>query len=109
MHQEHAAFMVSQRNTDGCGKTLDVPYLVSNSVPAEEIAQNNARHSFPLTLQLCLAGMRFGLMQTKVGLVSLLSKHQFSVSKRTSIPLVFDKKSFILAPVVGMWCSLRSA
>jgi hypothetical protein len=23
--------------------------------------------------------------------------------------LVFDKKSFILAPVVGMWCSLRSA
>jgi cytochrome P450 family 6 len=58
-------------------------------------------------LQFCLPGMRFGLMQTKVGLVSLLSKYQFSASKKTPVPLVFDKKSFILAPVGGMWLQIK--
>jgi cytochrome P450 family 6 len=51
--------------------------------------------------------MRFGLMQTKVGLVSLLSKYQFSVSKKTPIPLVFDTKTFILTPVGGMWLQIK--
>jgi len=52
-------------------------------------------------------GMRFGLMQTKVGLVSLLSKYQFSVSKKTPIPLEFDPKSFNLSPLGGMWLQIR--
>jgi len=51
--------------------------------------------------------MRFGLMQTKVGLVSLLSKYQISVSKKTPIPLVFDPKSFNLSPLGGMWLQIR--
>jgi cytochrome P450 family 6 len=51
--------------------------------------------------------MRFGLMQTKVGLVSLLSKYQFSVSKKTPVPLVFDKKSFIMSPLGGMWLQIK--
>jgi cytochrome P450 family 6 len=45
-------------------------------------------------------------MQTKVGLVSLLSKYQFNVSKKTPIPLVFDARSFILSPVGGMWLQI---
>ncbi|PNF35806.1 Cytochrome P450 6k1 [Cryptotermes secundus] len=57
--------------------------------------------------RICI-GMRFGLMQTKVGLVSLLSKYQFSVSKKTPVPLVFDAKSFILAPVGGMWLKIKN-
>jgi cytochrome P450 family 6 len=52
--------------------------------------------------------MRFGLMQTKVGLVSLLSKYQFSVSDKTPIPLVMDAKSFILAPAGGMWLKIKN-
>jgi len=56
---------------------------------------------------LIFTGMRFGLMQTKVGLVSLLSKYQFSVSKKTLIPLVFDPKSFNLSPLGGMWLQIR--
>jgi hypothetical protein len=51
--------------------------------------------------------MRFGLMQTKVGLISLLSKQQFSVSKKTAVPLVLDTKNFILAPVRGMWLQIK--
>jgi cytochrome P450 family 6 len=51
--------------------------------------------------------MRFGLMQTKVGLVSLLSKYEISVSEKTPIPLVFDVRSFILAPLGGMWLKIK--
>jgi cytochrome P450 family 6 len=51
--------------------------------------------------------MRFGLMQTKVGLVSLLSKYQFSVSKKTPIPLVFDARTFIITALGGMWLQIR--
>jgi len=46
-------------------------------------------------------------MQTKVGLVSLLSKYQLSVSKKTQIPVVFDPKSFNLLPLGGMWLQIR--
>ena len=56
---------------------------------------------------LIFTGMRFGLMQTKVGLVSLLSKYQLSVSKKTPIPLAFEPQSFVLAPVGGMWLQIR--
>jgi hypothetical protein len=52
--------------------------------------------------------MRFGLMQTKVGLVSLLSKYQISVSEKTPIPLVMDTKLFILNPVGGMWLKIKN-
>jgi cytochrome P450 family 6 len=52
--------------------------------------------------------MRFGLMQAKVGLASLLSKYQISVSEKTPIPLVRDTKSFILAPRGGMWLKIKS-
>jgi len=51
--------------------------------------------------------MRFGLMQTKVGLVSLLSKYEISVSEKTPIPLAIDTKSFILAPRGGMWLKIK--
>jgi cytochrome P450 family 6 len=52
--------------------------------------------------------MRFGLMQTKVGLVSLLSKYQISVSEKTPIPLVMNAKSFIPSPVGGMWLKINN-
>ncbi|XP_021923338.1 probable cytochrome P450 6a13 [Zootermopsis nevadensis] len=57
--------------------------------------------------RICI-GMRFGLMQTKVGLVSLLSKYQFKVSQKTTVPLVIDPKSFILAAAGGMWLSIEN-
>ena len=56
---------------------------------------------------LIFTGMRFGLMQTKVGLVSLLSKYQLSVSTKTPIPVVLEPKTFVLAPVGGMRLQIR--
>jgi cytochrome P450 family 6 len=51
--------------------------------------------------------MRFGLMQTKVGLVSLLSRYQFNVSKKTPVPVAFDRKSIVLSPLGGMWLQIK--
>jgi len=51
--------------------------------------------------------MRFGLMQTKVGLVSILSKYQLNVSKKTAVPLVLDTKPVIMTTVGGMWLQIK--
>jgi hypothetical protein len=51
--------------------------------------------------------MRFGLMQTKVGLVSVLSKYQLNVSKKTAVPLVLDAKTIIMTPLGGMWLQIK--
>lgn len=48
-------------------------------------------------------GMRFGSMQTRIGLAVLLNKYRFLLSKRTKLPLQLQK--FGLIPVVdgGIW------
>jgi cytochrome P450 family 6 len=51
-------------------------------------------------------GMRFGLMQTKVGLASLLSSYEVQVSKRTPVPIVLDTRSFVIAPVGGIYLKI---
>jgi cytochrome P450 family 6 len=56
--------------------------------------------------RICI-GMRFGLMQTKVGLISILSKYQLNVSKKTAVPLVFDTKTVIMTTVGGMWLQIK--
>ncbi|GFG31893.1 hypothetical protein Cfor_10245 [Coptotermes formosanus] len=50
--------------------------------------------------------MRFGLMQTKVGLISLLSRYEVRVSEKTPIPLVFGSRSVVLASEGGMWLTV---
>jgi cytochrome P450 family 6 len=54
-----------------------------------------------------VAGMRFGLMQTKVGLISLLSNYEVCVSTKTPVPVMFDAKPFALSPLGGMWLQIR--
>ncbi|XP_058130754.1 probable cytochrome P450 6a14 [Anopheles coustani] len=46
-------------------------------------------------------GMRFGLMQVKVGLLTLLQHFYFRPSEKTPQQIVFDPKTFILSPVGG--------
>ncbi|KAF2886489.1 hypothetical protein ILUMI_19683 [Ignelater luminosus] len=48
-------------------------------------------------------GLRFGLMQTKVGLVTLLKRFKFTLHPKTELPLLFDPKGFILAAKNGIW------
>lgn len=52
-------------------------------------------------------GLRFGMMQARIGLVSLLNNFEFSPSPQTQIPLVISPKSFILSPTGGMYLKLK--
>nr|ABV48810.1 cytochrome P450 CYP6A5v2 [Musca domestica] len=48
-------------------------------------------------------GMRFGKMQTKIGLVSLLRHYRFECSPLTEIPLEMDKRNFLAATKNGIF------
>lgn len=52
-------------------------------------------------------GLRFGLMQTKIALVKLLTNFKFSPTSRTTIPMKFDIKSLVLAPHNDMWLKVE--
>ncbi|PSN44032.1 putative cytochrome P450 6a14 [Blattella germanica] len=56
--------------------------------------------------RLCI-GMRFGLMQTKIGLVSLLTNYEFHICHKTVIPLVKDPKQFITTSKGGIWLKIE--
>lgn len=43
------------------------------------------------------SGMRFGLMQTKVGLITLLRNFKISLNKKTKTPLVLSKRGVLIS------------
>ncbi|CAH1382463.1 hypothetical protein MTP99_006423 [Tenebrio molitor] len=48
-------------------------------------------------------GMRFGLLQSKMGLVSLLKNYKFTVNKKTVEPLQYQPRHFVLAAQGEIW------
>lgn len=52
-------------------------------------------------------GLRFGIMQAKVGLVALLSEFKFIPTEKTRTVLEFDRLSSILAPKGGMFLKIE--
>ncbi|XP_067009323.2 probable cytochrome P450 6a13 [Anabrus simplex] len=50
--------------------------------------------------RMCI-GMRFGLLQSKVGLVTVLANYEFSVCKDTPIPIVFSPTSIGMSSKYG--------
>jgi cytochrome P450 family 6 len=51
--------------------------------------------------------MRFGIIETKVGLATLLAKLRFHKSERTVIPLSFSKKNIVLSPEGGLYLRIE--
>ncbi|XP_075165468.1 putative cytochrome P450 6a14 [Haematobia irritans] len=51
-------------------------------------------------------GLRFGKMQTKIGLISLLQRFCFDVCPLTKMPLQIDNASFFLSPKNGITLTL---
>ncbi|XP_060658143.1 cytochrome P450 6a2-like [Drosophila nasuta] len=47
-------------------------------------------------------GMRFGQMQTRIGLAQLIQNFKFSVCDETDIPLNYDPKPFVLGTIGGI-------
>lgn len=52
-------------------------------------------------------GIRFGMMQTKIGLVTLLRNFEFSICDKTT-PITFIPNSFILSPKGGVYLKVKS-
>ena len=53
-------------------------------------------------------GLRFGMMQARVGLVTLLRNYQFSFCEKSVVPLKISKKSFILTAEGGVYLNFKS-
>lgn len=52
-------------------------------------------------------GLRFAMMQIRVGLISVLSKYKFSVSKKSVIPIELRQESFVLDSKHGVWMNVE--
>ncbi|KAM7354431.1 cytochrome P450 6a16 [Cochliomyia hominivorax] len=48
-------------------------------------------------------GLRFGRMQVRIGLITLLTKFRFSLSDKTPDKVEFSKHSFVMIPDKGVW------
>ncbi|KAI4460034.1 cytochrome p450 [Holotrichia oblita] len=71
----------------------------------------NKRHQFSFMPfgegpRICL-GMRFGLMQAKVGLVSLIGNFKFKLNSKTSIPVKIDPKNFLTTTLDGLFLDVE--
>nr|AGJ51946.1 cytochrome P450 CYP6BK18 [Dastarcus helophoroides] len=56
--------------------------------------------------RMCI-GMRFGIMQSKVGLTVLLKNYRFTLNTKTQLPLELNNKSFILAAKGDIWLNIE--
>lgn len=52
-------------------------------------------------------GMRFGQMQSRIGLALLIKNFKFSVCSQTTIPMKFDKKLFLIASKSGIYLKVE--
>lgn len=52
--------------------------------------------------RICI-GLRFGMMQSRVGLATILSKFRISICSETANPLEYSSKTSVLIPKEGLW------
>ncbi|XP_035781524.1 cytochrome P450 6a2-like [Anopheles albimanus] len=52
-------------------------------------------------------GLRFGMMQARIGLALLLRHFRVVPCHETEVPLSFSKTAFVLTPVKGVWLRLE--
>lgn len=48
-------------------------------------------------------GLRFGVLQTRLGMVSILRNFRVTLSSKTIHPIRFDPKDATMTPLGGIW------
>lgn len=88
-------------------------YPNPDSFDPERFSDENKKNRHPMAFlpfgdgpRNCI-GLRFGLMQSKVALIKLLTNFKFSPTKRTTVPMTFDSTSLVLSPKDGMWLKVE--
>lgn len=51
--------------------------------------------------------MRFGLVQSKIGLVTLLRNFRITLSSKTQVPLEMNFQAFVPSVKGGLWLNLE--
>lgn len=52
-------------------------------------------------------GSRFGMMQTRIGLATILSNFKLRPSEKTPVPMVFQANASVLSPAGGMFLRIE--
>nr|AGI03845.1 cytochrome P450 6BQ9 [Tribolium castaneum] len=56
--------------------------------------------------RICI-GMRFGMMQSKVGLATILKNYKIKLNNKTEFPIKVDPKNFITTAKGGVWLDVE--
>lgn len=51
-------------------------------------------------------GSRFGLLETKVGIISVLDNFKVELHKKTKLPIKYVTNAFVLAVDGGVWLKI---
>nr|AHJ10931.1 cytochrome P450 6EV10 [Chironomus kiiensis] len=80
----------------------------------ERFTEENVKKQIPFTYmpfsegpRTCI-GLRFGTMQTKIGLIKILRNFRILPSKKTLIPMKFAPNAGFQLPFGGMWIKLEN-
>lgn len=57
--------------------------------------------------RLFILGARFGLMQIKVGLTSVIKNYQVSVNKKMKTPIRYASNAFVTSVEGGVWLTVH--
>ncbi|KAJ8668284.1 hypothetical protein QAD02_009947 [Eretmocerus hayati] len=78
----------------------------------ERFNEENKRTRHPYTFlpfgegpRSCI-GVRFALLQTKVGVITFLKKYRVDVCEKTDLPIKFSRRSLVTASETGIWLKI---
>lgn len=54
-----------------------------------------------------LTGIRMGLLQTKLGIITIIRKYKVAPCKKTPIPMILDPKATMLSPLGGIHLNIH--